>query len=180
MKRKFYLLFCLFLISCTKPVEEPIIEEPPTDETATFEDFYIALVALSDGESKPELTIGCGDTIELVTQKANPMGTEEKVKTSLEALFSIKESTYGESGLYNALYQSNLTVENVSTLNQGLEGGSVEVTLNGNIVSGGVCDDPRIEEQILQTIQANVAPETTITVTIDGKDLHEYFGLSAQ
>jgi hypothetical protein len=177
MKKLLSLLFCFSLVSCTTPVE-PV--EEPAEEPVVFEDFYIALVALSDGEAKPEPTIGCGDAIELVTQKAKPMGMEEKVKTALEALFSIKESTYGESGLYNALYQSNLAVETVNTLNQGLEGGSVEVTLSGSIVSGGVCDDPRIEEQIMQTIEANTPEGTTILVYIDGKTLDEYFDLSGQ
>lgn len=153
------------------PVEEPI-EEP---ETSTVE---VALVAMGDGTITGGETIGCGDTLQLVEQEISPNGDAGTVKAALEALFAIEGSNYGESGLYNALYQSDITVGAVVVGNGNSPDATVEVTLSGNIISGGTCDDPRIEEQIRATVEANAPEGATITIVFDGEDLHEYFDMS--
>ena len=56
--------------------------------------------------------------------------------------------------------------------------GDVSVALTGALLSAGTCDDPRIEEQIKQTIAANAETNANISVTINGQDLNAYFDMS--
>jgi hypothetical protein len=55
----------------------------------------------------------------------------------------VQDESYGQSGLYNSLYQSALSVDSV-TLNGG----------KGNVLIGDVRDEPRFVEQIRQTVRA--------------------------
>ncbi|MFA4814517.1 MAG: hypothetical protein WC653_00210 [Candidatus Gracilibacteria bacterium] len=174
------LLLSLFLLACqTSPIESdlPLIDEPETTTffTSTVE---VALVALGDGTAAGDGIIGCGDRVQMVEKDVSSNSKAGKIKAALESLFAIEGSDYGESGLYNALYQSDVTVDSVILTSSDTESAAVEVTLSGSIVSGGTCDDPRIEEQIIQTIKANAPVGSTVVATIDGKDLHEYFTLS--
>ncbi len=190
--KKFLTLFALVLLAaCQSPLrpETPVVPNtPPTqadedndeDEApayvATSIDF--ALVAMGDGTmvTGPQF-IGCGDQIQMVESSYVDAGatTETVIQAALEALFQIEGSSYGESGLYNALYQSDLNVESVSVSD---DESSVIVALTGSIASGGTCDDPRIEAQIRETIKAHSPEDSEITVLIDGEDLNEYFDMS--
>src|SRR5690606_13105451 len=71
--------------------------------------------------------------------------TRAVLRATLEKLLSVKTQYYGQSGLYNALYQSNLTIEDVRIDNR-----VATIRLKGQIVSGGVCDTPRIQAQLEQ------------------------------
>lgn len=174
------ILLSLFLVACQTNQTQPVIipdEVPPVEEpeTSTVE---VALVAMGDGTMTGGETIGCGDTIQLVEKEVAPNGDAGTVKAALEALFAIEGSDYGESGLYNALYQSDITVGAVAVGNGNSPDATVDVSLSGSIISGGTCDDPRIEEQIRATVEANAPEGATITILFDGEDLHEYFDLS--
>jgi hypothetical protein len=103
----------------------------------------VYLVSLEDGGA-----VGCGDSLvpvqrEIVVTK----DIEARVQYTLQSLLRIDDQWYGESGLYNALYLSDLTVESVEVQN-----GTATVNLMGVLASGGTCDDPRISAQIRQTI----------------------------
>lgn len=179
--KKFFTLFAIVLLAaCQRTVDlppEPIIDE---EEPPVYSEINVgfALIAMGDGTmvTGPQF-IGCGDQIQIVdrTYVDADLSTEEVIKASLEELFNIESSSYGESGLYNALYQSDLTVESVTVSD---DKSSVIVALTGSIVSGGTCDDPRIEAQIRETIKAHAPSDSEITVLIDGKELHEYFDMS--
>ncbi|MBE0684753.1 MAG: GerMN domain-containing protein, partial [Anaerolineaceae bacterium] len=67
--------------------------------------------------------------------------------SALSALLNLDETYYGESGLYNALHQSDLEIQSYETLE-----GKAKVYLEGELMLGDVCDTPRVEEQILATI----------------------------
>jgi hypothetical protein len=69
------------------------------------------------------------------------------LKAALVALLSIKNQNYGQSGLYNALYQSALQVDSVS-----IAGGKASVYLTGTLKMGGECDNPRVQAQLEQTV----------------------------
>lgn len=171
---KKFLLLSLFLVACqtnqTQPVITPV-EEPETSESTTVE---LALVIMNDGVTVPTgETIGCGDAIQLVEQDMSSNNPAEKIGNALGALFTIEDSLYGESGLYNSLAPSDVVVDSVT-----IDGTSIEVILSGSIISAGTCDDPRIEEQIRATVEANAPEGATITILFDGEDLHEYFDLS--
>ena len=53
---------------------------------------------------------------------------------------------YGESGLYNALYQSNLRLGSISR-----NGNAWTIRLTGSLLLGGTCDGPRVKAQLEQT-----------------------------
>ncbi|MEZ4728470.1 MAG: GerMN domain-containing protein [Caldilineaceae bacterium] len=103
----------------------------------------IYLVALEDrGQSGME--IGCGDSVIPVEVEIEP--TIAPLTAALGALFSINERFYGQSGLYNALYRSNLAVDRIDITN-----GVASIYLVGQLQVGGVCDEPRVRAQIEET-----------------------------
>lgn len=104
----------------------------------------IFLIALED-QGRVGKLVGCGDS--LISLDKGEKFTSEPIKNALEELFSIKEQFYGQSGLYNALAQSNLKVENVSLINN-----KAIVRLSGTYSLAGSCDNPRFEGQIRETI----------------------------
>jgi hypothetical protein len=113
---------------------------------AATEPAKIFLVAIGDN-GQSGMRIGCGDSLVPVTvQVEAASGTDVKIARAIAALLAIKQQYYGQSGLYDALYQSNLTVAGVSLLD-----GAAVVRLSGSLVVGGVCDEPRVEQQLAQT-----------------------------
>jgi hypothetical protein len=73
-------------------------------------------------------------------------------------LLSAKQQFYGESGFYNALYQSDLQIENVM-----IDQGTAIIHLTGTLMLGGVCDSPRVEAQIEQTaLQFSTVSDVTV------------------
>ncbi len=141
-----------------------------TNSTAT-EMTKIYLVALEDNGKSGE-KIGCGDSLVAVdVPDTNSFDSTSlnKVKAAVTALLAIKEQYYGESGLYSALYQSNLTVNDVTM--SGGDNVEVSIDLTGTITSGGACDGPRITEQLVETVRAQASNITTVNVSVDGVDL---------
>ena len=72
--------------------------------------------------------------------------TEGVLRAALEKLLSMRDQYFGKSGLYNALYQSNLIVDAVR-----IENGKATIELSGTLLQGGECDSPRIQAQLEQT-----------------------------
>ncbi len=107
----------------------------------------IYLVAIDDNGQSGQ-AIGCGDSLVPVTVNVgNQATTEAMIKSSLTKLFAIHDQYYGGSGLYDSLYQSNLTVDSVD-----LSGSKAIVHLSGSFSLGGTCDNPRAINQIESTI----------------------------
>jgi hypothetical protein len=103
----------------------------------------IFLVAVGDhGQAGKE--IGCGDSVVPVQVPIPP--TQGVLKAALVALLSLKQQYYGESGLYNALYQSDLHLDSAV-----LADGNALVHLSGTLTMGGECDTPRIQAQLEET-----------------------------
>jgi hypothetical protein len=73
--------------------------------------------------------VGCGDSAVPAQVEIPP--TAGTLKAALTALLSIKDQFYGQSGLYNALYQSDLQVESVS-----IDNGIASVYLTGGADHG--------------------------------------------
>ncbi|NTW61350.1 hypothetical protein HGB24_01505 [Candidatus Saccharibacteria bacterium] len=126
------------------------------------------LIAIDDKGRSGEM-IGCGDSLVLVSSEATL--TDNLVKASLEKLLSIKTQYYGESGLYNALYQSS-----VGFVNSSISGDTVTVNLTGNFVLGGECDNPRVESQLEKTA-AQAAGVSNASIFVDGKALRDVLSL---
>jgi hypothetical protein len=86
--------------------------------------------------------------------------TQAVLRAALEKLFSAKQQFYGESGYYNALYQSDLEVASVT-----IEQGRAIIHLTGTILLGGTCDAPRVQAQIEQTaLQFSTVSDVTVFV----------------
>lgn len=102
------------------------------------------LIALEDdGQNGP--AVGCGDSLVPITVEITSAENPPLAQT-LQALLDIEESTEPGSGLYNALYQSDLTVSGVT-----IENGQATISLTGGLLMGGTCDVPRVEGQLLET-----------------------------
>ena len=124
----------------------------------------IYLIAVDDnGQSGPK--IGCNDSVIRVIQAIPP--TTAPLTGALERLLSLNDQFFGESGLYNALYQSDLQVENVVVQN-----GKATIRLTGQLRLGGVCDNPRVEAQIKQTA-LQFSSVTAVDVFVNGRPLAE-------
>jgi len=121
-----------------------------TNEDAEREsdDVSVAMVMTSGSDAlaaaDPD-TIGCGDTI-VFKKLHRAASTGQVVPDALATLFGQKQSTVDSA--YNALWQSSLAVEKVLST----DGVTTEVWLRGAVLSGGVCDDPRIKAQVERTI----------------------------
>lgn len=128
------------------PTATQIQQVPPTavaSSTGTEQTVKIVLIAIEDN-GQSGTPVGCGDSAVPVTVTIPQ--TQGVLRAALVKLLSAKQQYYGESGLYNALYQSDLQVAGVT-----IEQGKAIIRLTGNITLGGTCDAPRIQAQIEQT-----------------------------
>ena len=140
-----------------------------TDETPVpVSEVQIYLIALSDGSTTGP--IGCGDSLVAVT-RVLPTPTTDTVRVALEELFGIKTSQYGQSGLYNALASSPLSVDKVTETAT-----TVRVDLKGGFVLGGACDNPRAEAQIVETAELYSGGKP-VEVFVEGKALKDVLSL---
>jgi sporulation and spore germination protein len=142
---------------------------PPTtaaaSSTSTAEQTVkIVLIELEDnGQSGP--LVGCGDSA--IPINVTIPRTQGVLRAALEKLLSARQQFYGESGYYNALYQSDLEVASVR-----IEQGNAIIHLTGTIMLGGVCDAPRLEAQIEQTA-LQFSTISTVTVFVNDIPLEE-------
>jgi sporulation and spore germination protein len=115
----------------------------PAPRSGGFTRVKIFLIAMNDnGKSGP--LVGCGDSVIGVDREIPP--TVAPLTAALNQLFSLHDQFYGQSGLYNALYQSHLAISSVAIV-----GGRATIRLTGQLSLGGECDDPRVDAQITQT-----------------------------
>jgi len=125
-------------------LEESSPTQTQADSSSGEQMVKIFLVAVGDqGQSGKE--IGCGDSV-VPVQVPIPT-TQGVLKAALVALLSIKQQYYGESGLYNALYQSDLHLDSAAVTN-----GNAVVYLSGTLTLGGECDNPRVQAQLEETV----------------------------
>lgn len=131
----------------------------------------IFLIALDDN-GQTGFPVGCGDSVIPVQVEIPP--TQEVLKDALVELLSIKDQYYGQSGLYNALYQSDLQVESVS-----IQDGKATVYLTGTLMMGGVCDTPRVQAQLEYTVLQFLSV-TEADIFINGQSLADALSLKGQ
>ena len=110
----------------------------PGGGTGVLESVQVYLIALGNG------TVGCGDRVIPVQRNIEP--TRAPLTTAIQELLSIKQRMYGQSGLYDALYQSNLRIDSID-LNQG----TATIRLSGELRLNGDCDQARVKAQLQQT-----------------------------
>ncbi|MBI4039957.1 GerMN domain-containing protein [Candidatus Daviesbacteria bacterium] len=135
----------------------------PSPTSGMVSKVKIFMIGLED-QGKSGQKIGCDDSVVAVEREITP--TQAPLGAALTQLLSLKSKDYGQSGLYNALYQSDLKLDNVT-----IASGVAQITLSGKLSSGGVCDDPRIKAQFESTaLQFPTVKEAKIT--INGQDLN--------
>ncbi|MDZ7660318.1 GerMN domain-containing protein [Fodinibius sp.] len=138
--------------------------DDPEDEDESLPDsvdvFLVDVEAAEEGEG-----IGCGDEMVAISRDIEP--TAGVLMAALTELFSITEDEY--EGYYNALENSDLGVESAS-----VEDGVATVYIEGEVSVGGVCDEPRFEEQIRQTVLQFSTVESA-RIFVNGTPLGEIF-----
>lgn len=136
-----------------------------TNESSEIKVFLIAL----DDNGKTGKRIGCGDSVVAVNREIPP--TQAVLKAAIEELLKIKDRNYGQSGLYNALAPSNLTLESANIVD-----GTAVVRLKGDLVLSGTCEDPRIVAQLEETTKQFSSIKDAI-IYVNGKNLKEITNL---
>ena len=150
------------------PASPTALLPSPTVATPTHQMVQIFLIALEDN-GQTGIQVGCGDSA--VPVQVEVPSTQSVLKVALESLLSVKAQYYGESGLYNALYQSDLQVESVR-----IENGKAIVYLVGTLQMGGECDAPRVQAQLEETV-LQFSTVTEASIFINGKPLSEVLSL---
>lgn len=162
----------LFTLPTPTPSPQPPTPLPPEPTStatslpfATVEVYYIALEDNGVGGAP----VGCGDSAVAVKY---PVGFGQDALTyAYEKLLYERERNVGESGLYNALYQSDLTIKSAE-----IKDGTAIIALEGSLLMGGECDSPRVQAQ-LEMIPGQFPGVTAVEVTINGKPLSEVLSL---
>lgn len=132
-------------MTTSTPSSSPISMTATPTPSATIATTTTLQIALVNEIGVPSATtFGCGDEIEMVNRSVS---TTTPLKTAIEELLSVHTRDYGMSGLTTALYQNSFTVDSVT-----ITGTHADIDLSGTIMIGGVCDNPRIQEQIKKTI----------------------------
>jgi len=172
-----FTLGCTFLqngVSTPTPLDQQPGDPTPRtvqiDPAITISDqtVTIFLVAIED-KGISGIKIGCDDS--LIPVDVTVSSDLTTPWSALSALLNLDETYFGESGLYNALHQSNLEIQSYETFE-----GKTKVYLEGELMLGGVCDTPRVEEQILATIQQDDQIEE-LEVYVNGVLLQEVLSL---
>lgn len=105
------------------------------------QEINVYLVAVDDHGKKGK-KIGCGDSLIPVKRTINATGAP--LKAALDELVSIPHEDNG--GLGNYVFGPELKVKSVS-----ISKGTATIRFSGQISVAGVCDEPRITEQIKAT-----------------------------
>lgn len=137
----------------------------PTSKTMPLMVYYIA----TDDNGTSGDKIGCGDSVVPVETPA--VTTTDVIKSSFASLLTNHKKDYGQSGLYNALYQSNLTY-----VSSNVNDDTVTVVLTGTITQGGECDAPRIKAQLEYTAM-HAAGTKKAVITVNDKSLDSVLSL---
>jgi len=155
------------------PQPSPTLEvrtaTPVGTGSPTVYTLQIFLIAVEDnGKSGP--LVGCGDSVVPVQVEIPP--TQAVLKAALEKMLSLKDQYYGQSGLYNALYQSSLKVDRIGIDSSG----KASVYLTGTLKLGGECDNPRVQAQLEKTV-LQFATVTEADIFINDKPLADALSL---
>jgi hypothetical protein len=148
-----------------KPTFTPIIIPPTSTTVPGATNIKVFLIALNDNGASGK-KIGCNDSLVPVLVQIDP--TLAVLKASLIELFRLQgQMYYGSSGLYNSLYQSNLSIDSLNIINR-----EAIIRLKGTLTLGGVCDDPRAKAQ-LEEIALQFSTIDKASVFINGVPLNQ-------
>ncbi len=109
----------------------------PGLSATTVKLFFVA----TGDDGKSGAKIGCGDSLVAVDRQLAP--TTAPLTAAYRELLRLRDSRYGQSGLYNALAQSTLDLARAA-----ITDGTADVRLTGTLTLSGECDAPRIDAQL--------------------------------
>lgn len=134
--------------------------------------FLVELAADGEGTGQPAggETFGCGDRLRGVEVPVASEGldTAGRIAAALASLLAAEGGPEVPRNLYTAFSRSDLTVESVAAV-PGVEG-LFRVELAGELVLGGVCDNPRVRAQLEATARQLVGVED-VEISIGGQPL---------
>ncbi len=145
-----------------RATSEPFTVTQQDGENSLFTTTNIYLIALEDDGRNGQET-GCDDSVLPVEVEIEP--TVSPLTTALETLFNIDERFYDESGLYNALYRTDLAVERIDIVDD-----VATIYLTGDFAIGGVCDSPRVRAQLEETA-LQYATVDEVQIFVNGESL---------
>ncbi len=151
------------LVLSPVPTVKAVPSRTPTLAPGTMR-VKLFFVALNDNGASGK-KIGCNDSL-VAVDRAIP-ATNAPLTAALRVLFSLTDKTYGQSGLYNALYQSKLKIDSISIVN-----GKATIALSGSLVLNGICDNPRVQAQ-LEQIALQFSTVRTVAVSLNGIPLNQ-------
>lgn len=122
----------------------------------------IYLVALDD-RGRRGRKIGCDDSLVPVTRAVQARGTP--LRAAIEELLAVPHEA--GDGLSNYWQGENLRVRSVALL-----GGVATIRISGTLAVAGICDEPRIEEQIKATAR-QFRSVRRVRVFVNGQPLSE-------
>ena len=136
---------------------------PPSATSSTSRLVKIFLVLIGDNVPKGAQTFGCEDAITSVERTV--AASTPPLEAAIQALLAERTSHDPLAGPYSAFVDANMTLDSATISN-----GKATIRLKGQLNLGGVCDDPRIEEQLTRTAQQ--FPEvTSVEVFVNGVPL---------
>lgn len=138
------LLTAIFFLGLTYLLFTKEASNKVSDISTEKQKIKVYLIVI-DGNGAGGKSIGCGDSI--VSLEREIPQTKAVLRASLDELLSLKEKTYQEGILYNALAGSKLRLDTVSIDEKGL----VKIELSGTYRFTGVCEDARFIAQIEET-----------------------------
>jgi hypothetical protein len=131
-----------------------------TETSAALSDSVnIFLVDLGGGE------IGCGDGVQQIARDVFP--TPAPLTAAIEKLITEENRIDPDSGLYNALFLSDLSIESINQTEN-----LVTIRLVGEYQVADECDHPRVLAQIEQTA-LQYTPSQTVELFINGEPFEE-------
>lgn len=131
----------------------------PTSGTMQIKLFFVAI----NDNGKSGKKIGCDDS--LVTVNRPIPSTSTPLTAAYKELLGLRDQNYGQSGLYNALYQSSLKFAGAS-----ISDAKATVNLTGTLKLGGVCDNPRVAAQ-LEQVALQFATVQQVVILVNGVPL---------
>jgi LysM repeat protein len=137
----------------------------PTTGAPQFTRVTIYLIALDDGGRRGPL-IGCNDSIVPVEVRIEP--TVAPLRAAMQQLLMTSGHDYG---LTNVFSGSNLTVQDVN-----IRDGEAIIHLSGRLNIGGVCDHPRIVEQLERTA-LQFSTVNRVSIFVNGEPLSRILDL---
>lgn len=123
------------------PAQHQVLVEPAS-RTMRIRLYY---VAVSDN-GRSGTRIGCGDSLVAVT-RIIPY-TSTPLTAAMRLLLQNHNRFYGQSGLYNPLYQATLQLKRASVVS-----GKAWIYLTGKMNLRGVCDNPRVDGMLKSTVR---------------------------